>query len=331
MTLRFVVCVEAGRLEGETLLLCESIREFGGAHADATIAAYRPRAGDELADATRRRLGALGVELSEEPLNADHAYYPIANKLYAAAHAERTAVEDVIVLVDSDAVVIGEPEALRLADGVDAAVSPVGKVGDGSTGPGHENEAYWERLYELGGATGRPFGETWLTGESIRAYWNAGLVATRRTAGLMGAWLELFTTLVAANHVPDRGVDQLDQLALAAVLARDPERVATLPPAYNYRITRRPELKGPARQLDLAELVHVHYMKAFHVRGFLEAVKPPIRQDTPQFAWLAERLPLAPEIEVPPEADGSAPGWRKIRRAAKGQMARAQYGAPPQA
>ena len=82
--------------------------------------------------------------------------------------------------------------------------------------------------------------------------------------------------------------------------------------------------------LDLADLVHVHYMKAFHVRGFLGAVKPPLRTDTPQFEWLAERLPIAPEIEVPPEPDGSAPGWRKIRRAARGQLARKQYGTPPQ-
>jgi hypothetical protein len=213
---------------------------------------------------------------------------------------------------------------------VDAAVSPVGKAGDGSTGPGHENEAYWERLYELAGAEGRPFGRTWLTGDPIRAYWNGGLVATRRDAGLMGAWLQLFAKLIDEGHVPERGVDQLDQLALAAVLARNPECVATLPAAYNYRITRRPELEGPARKLDLAELVHVHYMKAFHVRGFLGAVKPPLRTDTPQFEWLAERLPIAPEIEVPPEPDGSAPSWRKIRRAAKGQLERTQYGAPPQ-
>ncbi len=330
MSLRFVVCVEAGRLEGETLLLCESIREFGGALAEAPIAAYRPRAGDPLAPATHERLAALGVELNEEPLNEAHAYYPIANKLYAAADAERTASEDALVLLDSDAVVLGEPDALLLAEGVDAAVSPVGKAGDGSIGPGHPNEAYWERLYELAGAEGRPFAKTWLKGEPIRAYWNAGLVATRREAGLMGAWLELFTKLTETGHVPERGVDQLDQLALAAILARNPGRVATLPAAYNYRITRRPELDGPARKLDLSELVHVHYMKAFHVRGFLGAVRPPVRNDTRQYAWLESRLPIAPEIEVPPEPDGSAPGWRRIRKAAKGQMARTRYGAPPQ-
>ena len=108
----------------------------------------------------------------------------------------------------------------------------------------------------------------------------------------MGAWLELFTRLVDAGHVPERGIDQLDQLALAAVLARNPEGVATLPDPYNYRLTRRPDLKRPARKLDLADLVHVHYMKAFYVPGFLEAVRPPLRVDTPQFEWLAAGLPL---------------------------------------
>ncbi len=331
MSLRFVVCVEAGRLEGETLLLCESIRRFGGTHASAPIAAYRPRTGDALESATRERLDALNVELNEEPLNSEHAYYPIANKLYAAASAERTALEDMIVLLDSDAVILAQPDALALSDGIDAAVSPVGRAGDGSTGPGHENDGYWERLYELAAAAGRPFSTTWLTGEPIRAYWNAGLVATRRRAGLMGAWLELFIRLVDTGHVPERGMDQLDQLALAGVLARDPESVATLPDPYNYRLTRRPDLKRPARKLDLADLVHVHYMKAFYVRGFLEAVRPPLRTDTPQFGWLATRLPLQPEIEVPRPDDGSAPSWRDIRQAARGQLARRPYGGPPQA
>ena len=331
MSLRFVVCVEAGRLEGETLLLCESIRRFGGAHAGAAIAAYRPRRGEGIAASTRERLGALQVELNEDPLNEAHAYYPIANKLYAAAHAESQGGEDVVVLLDSDAVLVGEPTALDLVDGIDAGVSPVGKAGDGSTGPDDENDAYWERLYGLAGAGGRPFSSTWLTGERIRAYWNAGLVATRRDAGLMSAWLELFTRLVDVGHVPERGIDQLDQLALAGILARDPERVATLPDAYNYRLTRRPDLKRPARKLDLADLVHVHYMKAFYVRGFLEAVRPPLRRDTVQFEWLTDRLPLEPEIEVSGAKDGLAPTWQEIRRAARGQLARRPYGGPPQA
>ncbi len=331
MTLRFVVCIEAGRLEGEALLLCESLRRFGGEHAGAAVSAYRPRAGEGLDKATRARLDELDVELIEEPLNEAHAYYPIANKLHAAAHAEQHGSEEVVVLLDSDAVFVGDPAALELADTADAAVSPVGKAGDGSTGPGHRNEAYWQRLYELGGAAGRPFGSTWLTGEPIRAYWNGGLVAARREAGLMGAWLEVFARLIDAGHIPERGMDQLDQLALAAVLARTPERVLALPDAYNYRITRRSELKRPARKLDLSELVHVHYMKAFYVRGFLEAVEPPVRADTQEFQWLAQRLPLQPEIDVPRPQDGSAPGWREIRQASKGQLERKPYGAPPQA
>ena len=146
MSLRIVCCVEAGRLEGETLLLCSSLRRFGGALADSPVTAYRPRAGDELSPATRTALDELGVELIEDELNVEHAFHPIANKLHAGAHAEGAFGEESIAVLDSDAVFLAEPALLELADGIDAAAAPVGKVSEGTTGPGHENEPYWRDL-----------------------------------------------------------------------------------------------------------------------------------------------------------------------------------------
>jgi len=328
MSLRFVLCVEAGRLEGEATLLCESIRRFAGRFADGPISAYRPREGERLAAGTYAALADLGVDVIEVPLNREHAYYPLANKVYSVAHAEATASEEVVVLLDSDAVVLGEPAALVPAVGMDVAVSPVGRVGDGSTGAGHVNEPYWERLYELARADGRPFTHTALRGKRIRGYWNTGLVALRREAGLAGAWLELMTLLIAERHLPERGIDHVEQLSLAAALAREPARIATLPPAYNYRITRREKLAGNASTLDLPDLAHVHYMRSFYVRDFLERLDPPLDRGSEQFRWLAERLPLEPAIELSLEP-GQAVSWRDIRAAASGQLAREPHELPP--
>jgi hypothetical protein len=325
MSLRFVLCVEAGRLEGESLLLCRSIRRFGGRFADAPVSAYRPREGEPIAQATRDELARLDVELIEEPLNRDLAHFPIANKVHAAQHAEASVGERIIVVLDSDAVFLAEPGALELGEGFDAGVSAVGKVGDGSTGPGHRNEPYWERLYELAGATGRPFTETALKGKRVRGYWNSGLVALRREMGLARAWLELMRLLVSKPHLPDRGMDAVDQLALAAVLAREPERIAPLPSTYNYRITRRQNLRPDEAGLDLADLVHVHYMRSFYVRGFLERVEPALRRDSEQFRWLASQLPLQPEIELE-RKDDEPISWQRIRSAATGQLERKPAG-----
>lgn len=321
MSLRFVACVAAGRLEGETLLLFESIRRFGGAHAAAPLSAYRPRAGDRLESSTYAALERLGVDVREATLNVEHARQPLANKVYALAHAEAGCAEEVLVFCDSDAVFLAEPDALALAPEVDAAVAPVGRVGDGSTGPGHANEDYWQRLYELAEAAGRPFTETALRRRRIRAYWNTGLVALRREVGIAQGWLDLLRVLTRKPHVPDRGIDAIDQIALSAVLARAPERVATLPATYNFRITRRDKLRGRDSSLDLPGIVHVHYMRSFHVPGFLERLDPPLDRASEQYRWLRPRLPLEPRIEVDAGA-GSPVGWRQIREAATGELAR---------
>ena len=324
MTLRFLLCVEAGRLEGEALLLCSSIRRFAGRLADSPISAYRPREGKPLADGTYAALADLGVELVEEPLNREHADFSLANKPYAAAHAEEHTDEDILAFLDSDSVILGEPAAFELADGIEAAAQPVGRTGDGSTGPGHPNDAYWLRLYELTGVSDPPWTTTTFDPERIRGYWNGGLFVARRAAGVMRDYLEAFSLLMRERHFPgaedrSRRADLPGGGALAPF--RGPE---TLPPPYNYRITRRRRYGEDAARLDLGELVHVHYMRAFHVEGFLEQVEPPVRRDTDQYRWLSERLPVEPRIVVP-LAEGQRLTWRRIRHATSGELERPHF------
>jgi hypothetical protein len=326
MSLRIVCCVEAGRLEGETGLLCASLRRFGGALADSPVSAYRPRAGDELSAPTRGALDELSVELIEDELNTEHAYHPIANKLYAAADAERRYGESSIAVLDSDAVFLAQPDALDLPESTDAAASPVGKVSEGTTGPGHRNEDYWQGLYRDYGITDPPWIETALRGRRARGYWNSGVVAARRESGVLGSWLELFTRLLDERRLPpSERIDTLDQIALALVLSKRPSRISTLPWPYNYRITRRGRYQGAASRADLDSLVHIHYMRSFYVQDFLPRVKPPLEPGSDRFAWLAERLPLEPRVVI--EGD-EAPTSRRIRRALEGELRREEMEVP---
>ena len=81
----FVACVESGPLEQKARLLVRSLRRFGGAHRDAPIHTFAPRAGLGISDATRELFAGYGVAHHDEIFHADFAGYGVGNKLIGAA------------------------------------------------------------------------------------------------------------------------------------------------------------------------------------------------------------------------------------------------------
>jgi len=289
VSLAFVTCVESGSLEEQSVLLAQSIRRWGGTHATSRIVCVEPRGNSGLHAATISSLEALGVEHRIEELNNDFRSYPIANKVFAAAWAEEEMTEDVVVICDTDTFFLNDPVALDVSRGL--AGRPVGQKKRGSTGPGDDTDAYWERMYELCGVSERPFTETTLEETPIRAYFNSGLLAVRRDEGIFATWLRDFKVLMEAKHFPHDGKRNMDQLSLAVTLARLWERVEVLEAPYNYMLRRRPKMPEPARSMPLEDLVHVHYRKWLHVPGFLDEIEPSF-PDGERLRWLSERLPL---------------------------------------
>lgn len=303
MSIAFITCVEAGPLEEQAVLLAASIRRWAGRWADARILCLEPRGPSGLRPETLAALGELGAEHRVERLNAEYESYPIANKMFAAAWAEEALGDDVIAVCDTDTFFINEPAKLELSRG--AAARPVGQKKRGSRGPKDSNDAYWERMYELCGVGERPFVETTRAKKRIRAYFNSGLVAVRREEGILAQWLADFRTLMEAEHLPQGGKRNMDQLALGATMARHWARVDVLEAPYNYMLRRRPTMPEPDRSLPLEELVHVHYRHWFHVPGFLDELEPHF-PDGERLRWLRERLPLRPPGEPPPEPQAAS-------------------------
>jgi hypothetical protein len=305
----FVACVESGPLEQKARLLVRSIRKFGGRWSDAPIHTFAPRAGRGISAATRAIFDAHGVVHHDELLNAEFDGYGVGNKIFAAARAEELAGEDFVVFLDTDTVILSEPAALALPDAFDAAVRPVEfhrwrEPADGdprwqtrhrrvsSAGDGDPFDEYWLRMYALCGVEARPFVETSCDRVRIRAYANSGLIAARRSSGLFTQWRQDFLALTAAKHLPYGDMHYMDQLSLAATLARRWERVQVLDGRYNYPLVGRPLLAEPLRSARLDELVHVHYNRYFHVDGFLAALEPPLERDGHVVGWLRQQLPL---------------------------------------
>ncbi len=289
MSLAFVICVEAGSLEGQAVLFAESVRRWGGTHAESRIVSVEPRGDSGIASATLAEFERLGVEHRTQLLNDQFPKYPIANKVFSAAWAEENLSEDVIAVCDTDTFFCNDPVRLEVERG--AAARPVGQKKRGSTGPDDANDAYWVRMYEICGVEERPFTETTRAGTEIRAYFNSGLIAVRRSEGILAQWLADFLTLMDAKHFPQDGRRNMDQLAFAVTAARIWDRMEILDAPYNYMLRRRPKMPEPDRSMPLEELVQVHYRKWLAVPGFVDALEPEI-PDGDRLRWLKERLPL---------------------------------------
>jgi hypothetical protein len=293
----FLIRVARGKLEAQSLLLAESVRTWGGTLAGAPVYAFTSPE-DSPSEETIERLAAHGVSLIELRLDSPYRDPPVLNKVFVSAWAERELEHEVLAFVDSDTVFLDDPRELTL-DGWLAATKPVGNSRTaGSTGPGDPNEPYWQRVYELLGVRSWPFVTTTVDRARIRAYWNTGLIAARRGAGLFQAWEEALVRLFEAGCVFKKPV-LMEQVAWAGVIADIHDRVRILPEEYNYPLPKRTLLRAGVRDLELDDLVHVHYHRWGHLPGFLGEVRPPLDSGTDRYRWLEERFPLTPTIDEP--------------------------------
>jgi hypothetical protein len=293
--LAFVICVEHGRLENEAVLFVESVRRWGGGAAEAPIYAFAPRPGYRPGPATLARLVELGATIVDEPLAGLHEDLPTFNKVFASAWAEREFDHETLVFSDTDAVLVNEPSELLEGDWL-AAVRPVDRRIAGSRGKG-KNEPYWRKMYEALGVSAEPFVETTVGRMRIRAYWNTGLVAVKREAGLFAAWQRALETLYEEDLVYWRMPQFMDQLSWAGTIASIHDRVRILSDAYNYPLRQRGGLPDRIRDMDLAQIVHLHYRLWFHLPDPLGAVVPEFDPTSEPYAWLDERLPIEPLVD----------------------------------
>jgi hypothetical protein len=310
-----VLCVEQGALEGQALLLCESLRRFGGRFAGAPMYAIAPRAGYRPHRATVSALESMGVEYVDHTLNTECVEYPSANRVAAAAYVERLGRHQTLAVLDTDTLFLAEPTALALVDGVDAAVRPVDVKGMCTSGPGDAADSYWQQLCAATGVDYEALPEVTTVVDAVRvkASYNGGLVVVRTRLGILERWWELFRRSVrlGLRPLPPAGPVRAstgfvtapaarwwgsNQAVLSLSLWSSTRAVATLPPGYNYPLHLHGAVPRATRERALADLVHVHY----HFLGMADAlaVNPLLNGDLPidkvRGAWLRERLPLVP-------------------------------------
>lgn len=233
----FIMCTEGGQLEQESLLMVESLRRFGGNLKNTPIYSFQVRDKNDVSTPTLKALESFEVKHQKIVLNHKYPDYPLANKPLLCAYAEQNIDAEIIVFLDSDLVFFSEPKEFLLPPEYDVGIRPEHEKMIGSEGENDPNDEYWQYLYQLAGVENRDnFITTTVDRKKIRAFWNSGVVAVRRSAGIFTAWQETFEKLLEEGSTVDKKNFYYEQSALSATICAKTNKILCFSPSYNYPI-----------------------------------------------------------------------------------------------
>ncbi len=305
----FVICVEANQLEPQALMLCESIRTFGGRYRNSSIVAVSPRPLLALAASSRSRLETLGVTYVLLPLNETGSQYGTINRIVVGAWAEVELPQPYLVILDTDTIIVDEPSFVR----ADAGVRPVDVKGSASSGPGDPLDEYWARMCEFGGAdlSDLPMLNTTIDNVEIRASYNGGFTVVRRDLGILQRTKAIFFESLIAELRPLQGLALnikastglvgekvsewwgSSQAALSVAIWSTTSNVHVYDARYNipaHSVVKAPH-GWPMSPNTGPVLIHYHYLALPEYQDHLQQVLRMLRCPPRVLDWI--ELPLA--------------------------------------
>lgn len=187
----FACLLGSGEVEKDALRLARSIRTFGGQYCFNPIWMLSQRNEEDLSQATRQELFSIGARLITFDLDASALQLPFAAYVTAAGIAEGLAqgVTSFLVMMAADTLVLQEPYPFLLPTGKSFGGCPVHLklLGSGYDEPVDE---FWSLVYRFCQVdVARIFTVHSIVDEqTVRAYFNAGLLVVRPERGLLRGW-----------------------------------------------------------------------------------------------------------------------------------------------
>lgn len=310
--LSFLLCIEGNGIEQQALLLCESIRRFGGRYGGSPIIAVSPRPDVPISARSRERLREMDVGHVSLPLNRTGSAYLTINRIVAGAWAERHLSTAYIVVLDSDTIFATEPAFFCC----DAGARPVDVKGSTSAGPADPKESYWQHICEIAGIgiEQLPWIYTTTDDVRIRASFNGGFTVVRRLCGILQKTAEVFLASLRADLRPLRGeaVDVFastgyvgreaaefwgsSQAALSAAIAAHASELLVYDDRYNIPLhLMKPDCSNRVAWPHCEPiLLHYHWLAQPEHRSSLVSAVRCFRISDAWLRWLSEQLDIAP-------------------------------------
>lgn len=287
---KIIICTEKGKIEKYALLLCRSIRKFGGELSDVEIYSFAPRKGFEPRKSTLIEFEKLNVEHQNIELNTKYRAYPLANKPLVCAYFEKQFPNENVVFIDSDQIIFNQPNDFILSDADEVVLRPVDRKGVGFSTKQDSEFLYWKSLMKLLNFSfeNEKKVET-SNGELIYPYFNSGLIITNTKFGLFSRWKENFDLVFEKNILPENGLFFLEQSLFSATVLQMKMKYSLMNKAYNYPFSLHDEITEDFRMSDLSQVVTAHYHDLF-----TEKSKPKFYTEnfirTPNGKWLKEQV-----------------------------------------
>ncbi len=294
----FATYAESDEQLRHCLCFAESLRRFGGRYQLAPIWIYHPEQFDPSATGLAEQLLSLGADLRTSHAPEDAAWFYLSGKVFAAARAEKAATGESAVLVwfDEDTIVLREPVDFDLADSIVLAYRPVMHNRSGSRAS-EEPCKFWARVYDKLSIKQESLWSmvTPADQETIRTYFNAGLLVVRPEQEILRTWAEDFQTLyrdeelalMCRNEITWRIF--IHQAALVgAVNHLTQHQTVELSEDYNYPIFFHQQFGAKQPFESLEEVVTLRYDIYFRDPDPAWAEK--LQGDSAMIAWLKERL-----------------------------------------
>ncbi|MBW4618442.1 MAG: hypothetical protein KME17_03520 [Cyanosarcina radialis HA8281-LM2] len=232
----FVCCIESGPLETQTIRMVESLRRWGGRLANAPVLAITPRWGLPITAQTKQTFSKFDVKYLHFQAKSGYSWNKFMNKLHALVAAEECSNSEYICWLDSDLLILGEPDRL-LPESEDFLACPVSKS-IATTGATDPQNPFWQEVARTVGIENIeeiPWITTAQEGERIRLYWNSGVFVYRRSTQLAKKYLQVCLQLLDAR-ISNRQANIFftDQVALALTVVKSGISWGCLPYSHNY-------------------------------------------------------------------------------------------------
>lgn len=302
----FVICVEGNVLGSQAILLCESLRRFGGAYRDCAIWAVSPRPSLPPAPAVVAALAGLGVQVICQPLNLTGSAYGSINRIVTGVWVESRVTTRYICMLDTDMIFVQPPRFVQAG----AGVRPVDVKGIASAGPQDPAEPYWAAVCDLAGIglDDLPVLRASCCGSVVRASYNGGFLVAERGLGILAETGRIFFATFDRDLRPrdvqfasvyastgQTGADAASwwgssQAVLSAAVRRQTTDIFHYDSSYNIPLNclsyGMPPVWPPAPPV----LLHYHFLAADQYRADLLRVLIQIGCPLPALDWLTLRL-----------------------------------------